>query len=230
MEHEGAEQDTRLPAVLLVLTMTTGLIDAVSVLGLGRVFTANMTGNIVFLGFALAAAPGFSPSRSLTALGAFLIGAVVGGRLNMRLGRSRRRWLAVAAIVESAALLLAAALALGYERGAGTLPPRIYALIGLTAMAMGVRNATVRKLAVPDLTTTVLTLTLTGLGADSALAGGRNPRWRRRLASVLAMLIGAMAGAFLVRSANVAWPLALSGVLPLGVTWWYAARPEEVGA
>jgi uncharacterized membrane protein YoaK (UPF0700 family) len=230
MEHEGAEQDIHLPAVLLVLTMTTGLIDAVSVLGLGRVFTANMTGNIVFLGFALAAAPGFSASRSLAALGAFLVGAIVGGRLSVSLGSSRRRWLVVAATVEAAALLTAAVLALGSEHSAETLPSRIYALIGLTAVAMGVRNATVRKLAVPDLTTTVLTLTLTGLGADSGLAGGRNPRWRRRLSSVVAMLIGATVGALLVRNAKLAWPLALSGVLALGAAWWYAARPEGVGA
>jgi uncharacterized membrane protein YoaK (UPF0700 family) len=224
MEQRRAEHDTRLPAVLLVLTITTGLIDAVSVLGLGRVFTANMTGNIVFLGFALAAAPGFSPSRSLTALGAFLVGTVVGGRLTVRL-ESSRRWLVVAAGVESAALLTAAVLALGYERGAEPLVSRTYALIALTAVAMGVRNATVRKLAVPDLTTTVLTLTLTGLGADSALAGGGNPRWGRRLLSVLAMLFGATVGGLLVQSAQIAWPLALSGVLALGATWWYAARP-----
>ncbi len=82
-----------LPALLLVLTVTTGLIDAVSVLGLGRVFTANMTGNIVFLGFALAGVPGFSRPRSLAALAAFLVGAVIGGRLGARLEGSQRRWL-----------------------------------------------------------------------------------------------------------------------------------------
>src|SRR5437867_7362062 len=73
----------RLSALLLVLTITTGVIDAISVLGLGRVFTANMTGNTVFLGFALAGVPGFSPLRSVAALAAFLVGAFVGGRLGV---------------------------------------------------------------------------------------------------------------------------------------------------
>ena len=69
----------------------------------------------------------------------------------------------------------------------------------LTAVAMGTRNAAVRKLAVPDLTTTVLTLTITGLAADSFLARGNNPRWQRRLAAVLAMFVGAAMGAILLR-------------------------------
>src|SRR5438128_12495730 len=104
-----AEKPAALPALLLVLTITTGLIDAVSVLGLGRVFTANMTGNIVFLGFALARVPGFSLVRALAALAAFLAGAVIGGRLAIRLEGSPRRWLATVAVVESS-LLFAAAL------------------------------------------------------------------------------------------------------------------------
>ena len=65
---------------------------------------------------------------------------------------------------------------------------------------MGIRNATIRKLAVPDLTTTVLTLTVTGLAADSSLAGGGNPRWQRRAGSVIAMFVGAGLGAVLIRN------------------------------
>ena len=75
----------RPPHPLLVsfgaLTVVSGFVDAVSYLGLGHVFTANMTGNVVLIGFAVAGAPGFSVSASLCALGAFLVGAVVGGRL-----------------------------------------------------------------------------------------------------------------------------------------------------
>jgi len=67
--------DRSLPAVLLALTASTGLIDAVSYLALGHVFTANMTGNVVFLGFAVAGAPGLSIPRSAAAVGAFLTGA-----------------------------------------------------------------------------------------------------------------------------------------------------------
>jgi len=84
-------------------------------------------------------------------------------------------------------------------------------VIGLTALAMGLRNATARKLGVPDLTTTVLTLTITGLAADSSLAGGTNPRWQRRIASVLVMFAGAFAGGLMVKR-SAAEALCLCGI------------------
>src|SRR2546429_1557195 len=147
-----------LPMVLVVLTVTTGLVDAVSVLGLGRVFTANMTGNVVFLGFALARVPGFSLVRALAALAAFLAGAVIGGRLAIRLEGSRRRWLATVAVVESSLLFAAALTALGYDGGQLAPVARLYSLIGLTAVALGLRNATLRRPAVADLTPNLATL------------------------------------------------------------------------
>src|SRR5437899_2034899 len=229
LQQAGQEKPASLPLLLLVLTVTTGLIDAVSVLGLGRVFTANMTGNVVFLGFALARVPGFSAVRSLAALAAFLAGAVIGGRLAIRLEGSRRRWLATVAVVESSLLFAAALTALGYDGGQLVPVARLYALIALTAVAMGLRNATVRRLAVPDLTTTVLTLTLAGLGADSSFAGGANPRFARRVASVAAMLAGAVAGGLLVLSVGVAWPLAVSGAITLLATLIYVGRASSVG-
>lgn len=76
----------RLVLVLITLTVVSGLIDAVSYLGLGRVFTANMTGNVVVLGFAAAGAPGFSVPRTATSLCCFLLGAVAGGRVATRFG------------------------------------------------------------------------------------------------------------------------------------------------
>jgi Protein of unknown function (DUF1275) len=85
-----------------------------------------------------------------------------------------------------------------------------YLVIALLAFAMGVRNATIRRLAVPDLTTTVLTMTLTGLAADSSLAGGDNHAAVRRTAAVVAMLAGAVAGAALYlhrgRACRCSWP------------------------
>ena len=74
------ERHGPLPLLLLALTVLTGVVDAVSILALGRVFVANMTGNIVFVGFAIGGAPGFSLSASLAALGGFLLGAFAGGR------------------------------------------------------------------------------------------------------------------------------------------------------
>ena len=105
-----------LPLVLLVLTATTGVVDAITVLGLGRVFTANMTGNVVFWGFALAGAPNYSVARCATALAAFLGGAASGGRLATALsGATQRRWLRVVAGVESSLFFAAAFIAVGYN-------------------------------------------------------------------------------------------------------------------
>nr|WP_245687478.1 YoaK family protein [Peterkaempfera griseoplana] len=196
-----------MPAVLTTLTVVTGLIDAISYLGLGHVFTANMTGNVVIIGFATAGAPGFSLPASLASLCAFFGGAVASGRLALALRqRPRHQWVRWALSVEAVLLLAASAVAFAVPSGAR------YWLIVLTAVAMGMRNGTVRKLAVPDLTTTVLTLTVTGLASDSSLAGGTNPRAVRRVAAVLAMLAGAVVGAWLVLRHGLGWPLLLSAV------------------
>src|SRR5712691_7659885 len=93
---------------LLGLTAVTGVVDAVSFLGLGHIFTANMTGNVVFLGFALGGGTGVSVARSLTALGAFACGGICGGRINTR-DLAPPRSLLTAMCVESLLLLLAVA-------------------------------------------------------------------------------------------------------------------------
>ena len=217
-----------LPWVLGVLTVTTGLVDAVSVLGLGRVFTANMTGNVVFLGFAVVGMPGFSVARAVVSLVGFVVGAMLGGRLGVAMtGVARRRWLLTVAVVEAGLFCIAAWVAIEYDLVTLTPVPTLYALIVLTAVAMGLRNATVRRLAVPDLTTTVLTLTLTGIAADSALAGGGNPRLGRRLAAVLAIFAGSAVGAVLVSLGGLALPLMVTGACILLVTLAYAAHPAS---
>src|SRR5213594_4750454 len=224
-EVSEATLDERLRSALLVLTGVTGLVDAVSFLGLGHIFTANMTGNVVFLGFAAAGVPGLSVARSSTSLVAFLAGAALGGRLRVAMaGVSRRRWLLTFALAEAGLLFSAAVVSIGFDIESAAPSSRLYAMIVLTAVAMGLRNATVRRLAVPDLTTTVLTLTLTDLAADSALAGGSNPRFARRVGSVAAMLAGAVAGGLLVLLVGVAWPLAVSGAITLLATLIYVAR------
>ena len=201
-----------LPAVLLALTAVTGLVDAVSYIALGRVFTANMTGNVVFLGFAIAAVPGLSLGRSGAALGAFAAGALASGLLTARMGGGpRHRWASISFAIE-AALLLAAAMMAGAASDLSNDPARVYGLIALTGLAMGVRNGAVRKLGERDLTTTVLTMTITGLAADSSLARGSNPGWTRRAASVVLMFAGAAAGAWLLRK-SVALPIAVAGVI-----------------
>jgi len=215
--------DRRLPALLLALTVVTGFVDAVSFLALGQVFTANMTGNVVFLGFAMAGVPGLSIARSGAALSAFAIGATIGGRLTARLsGGPRHRWTRLAFGIEAVLLFAAAAAVAGASNDFLGDSARLYPVIGLTGLAMGVRNATVHKLAQRDLTTTVLTQTITGLAADSSLAGGGNPGWTRRAASVVLMFAGAGAGAWLLRY-SVVLPVAVAGAVSalcaLGARW-----------
>lgn len=223
-----ADPKDPLPLVLILLSAVTGLVDAVSVLGMGQVFVANMTGNTVFLGFAVGGAPDFEIPRYVAALLAFLTGALVGGRIANAFAQStRRRWLLAVAAAETILFLAAAVVALGYDIDTLSPAPRLFAMIGLTALAMGLRNATVRRLKVPDLTTTVLTLTLTGLAADSSLSGGENKNWRRRIAAVLATFVGAVVGAVLVLRYGLAVPLVVSAAVVLGVTLAYAVHPAS---
>jgi uncharacterized membrane protein YoaK (UPF0700 family) len=188
------------PYVLLGMTSVTGLVDAVSFLSLGSVFTANMTGNILILAFATARVSELSVSRSLTALIAFVLGAILGGRITARANAdSRIRFAAQAFLLEAAFLVAASFCAIGYR---GQLLEHLFqpfALIALMALAMGTRNAAVRKLAIPDLTTTVLTLTITGIAADSSIANGNNPRLARRVESVVALFLGAALGAVIIQ-------------------------------
>ncbi|MEU6216379.1 YoaK family protein [Streptomyces sp. NPDC047022] len=195
----------RLVPALLLITVVSGLIDAASYLGLGHVFTANMTGNVVVLGFAAAGAPGFSTSHSATSLGAFLVGAVAGGRAERHFSKRSRRALARNAFaVETVLVGIAAAVAHVAPGGTGT----VYAVIVLTAFAMGMRNATVRMLKVTDLsTTTVLTTTLTKLAADSRAGSGTGGRSLRRASSALSLLAGALLGGWLML--HVGLPAAL---------------------
>jgi len=210
--------------VLAALTLTTGLIDAVSYLGLGHVFVANMTGNVVFMGFALPGAKGFSLAASVIALGAFLVGAVVGGRMGTSWGHKRRWWLTAASATQ---LSLATVAAVATATGAlGPGGDARFWVIALLAAGTGLQNATVRKLAIPDFTTTVLTLTLTGLAADSTPAGGTNPRALRRSVSVAAMLAGAVAGAALMIHAGLTTALGVTAGVLACITTGFAVLTD----
>jgi uncharacterized membrane protein YoaK (UPF0700 family) len=216
-----------LAKLLLMLSVTTGLVDAVSVLGLGKVFTANMIGNIVFMGFAMAGTPGFHVVPYLIAIAAFVGGALVAGRTGIApRDQALSRWIIRSALIEAAALWTTAAIAMGFDVATQTPSTRLYAIIALTVQAMGYRNATVRQLKVPDLTTTVLTLTLTGLAADSSAAGGSNPNWPRRMAAVVAIFAGALVGALLVSSFGIAGPLVITGAVVLLATLCCTRHPD----
>jgi len=177
------------------------------------VFTANMTGNVVLLAFGATGAQGLPVLAPTVSLVVFLVGAAAGGRLASSLvgpagaevpASVRRRWVTITLLLELLLVAVAGVVALGLPVGGGG--ARRYVVIGLLAAGLGLQNATVRRLAVPDVTTTVLTLTLTGLAADSWLAGGRSPRAGRRVAAVGLMAAGALAGALLLR-VDVALPV-----------------------
>lgn len=185
--------------MLFGLSAVTGIVDAVCYLAFGHVFTANMTGNVVLLGFAVAGVESLSVSRSMTALAAFLIGAVLGVRLARSMNSSTHRWPAAAFGSEATLLFVSAAVATSTSGGAEAPSTAVYLVIVLTGLAMGMRNATIRRLGEREVNTTVLTMTLTGIGADSLLAGGSNQGVVRRVGFVMSVLTGAAAGALLLR-------------------------------
>ncbi len=164
MPNTGSAADGPLPLALIGLTVVAGVVDAVSYLGLGHVFVANMTGNVVFLGFLTGGATDFSVALSLVAIGSFVLGALAGGRLGRNADGHRGRLLAVSSGIQAAAVGAALLVSLAFGAGDGV---SAHALVLLLAFAMGLQTASARRLGVADLTTTVLTLTLTGLAADS---------------------------------------------------------------
>jgi uncharacterized membrane protein YoaK (UPF0700 family) len=212
-----------LPAILLALTFLTGVVDAVSILALGRVFVANMTGNVVFVGFALAGAAGFSLAASLSALAGFVVGALVGGRL---VGRYPGRPGLIRAALAFELLSLAVALLVAAVAGDDIDALSRDVVAALAAIALGAQNSVVRALKVPDLMTTVLTMTLTGIVADIRTA----PRHVliRRVLAVATMLVGAVVGALLVIHVSAVAGLVLAvGVLAvtLAAATWSARSP-----
>jgi uncharacterized membrane protein YoaK (UPF0700 family) len=219
---------TIVPA-LLALTAVTGLIDAVSYLRLGRVFVANMTGNVVFIGLSAYPHSGLSAVASLVAIAGFLLGALSGGRLATALGSRPRRWLTTAFGTE--ALIVAAVAVLGALGVLPLGPHRAYVTIALLAVALGIQNSTVRRIAAADLTTTVLTMTLTGIAADNALAGGTGSKPARRVGSVVVMLAGAAVGATLLRaSASLVIGVAAGVIAVVAIVASRNVRHEEVDA
>ena len=218
---------TPLIHLLLLLSATTGMVDASSILGMGKVFTANMTGNVVFLAFSAAGAPGFQPMSYLIALGTFMVGATFAGRLWRMPGPQHlRHWLIVAALIEATLLMFAGVVALGIDQA--ELPDQrlIWCAIALTSAAMGFRNAVIRQIQVPDLTTTVLTLTITGLASDSHIASGQAPNFGRRFGAVAMIFCGAALGSVLYLQFGLA-PVLFStcGIVLLG-TLLFARHPQ----
>ena len=182
---------------LLLLTFATGLVDAISVLVLGHVFVANMTGNVIFLGFWFVPHSGVDMTAAVIAFISFLIGTVIGGRFARHLDYEVRRWLTAALGTEVLLLTVLAVLA-----GTGVVSyhdnGKLILIAGL-AVTFGAQNAAARQFGVQELSTTVLTSTIVGIGVDSRLAGGSGEREKLRYTVVLTMLAGAAVGATMSR-------------------------------
>ncbi|HXP32857.1 MAG TPA: YoaK family protein [Acidimicrobiales bacterium] len=204
-----------LPPLLLAMTVVTGLVDSFSYLVLGHVFVANMTGNVVFLAFALVGARGFSIPASMVALGAFGVGAVGGGRVGANLAHDRARMLSAGTILQ--AVFVAVAVVLAAASASPMTAGFRYGLIVVLGVSMGIQNAAARKLAVPDMTTTVLTQTITGISADGTLAGGSGSQAGRRGLTVLAMFAGAIMGAACIVNSEKVYALVIALVIVAAV-------------
>jgi uncharacterized membrane protein YoaK (UPF0700 family) len=201
--------------MFIALTFLTGVVDAASYLKFGHVFVANMTGNVVFLGFALAGAPGLSAISSLVALGSFLVGALAGGWIGVRNAENRGHILRGASVVQLTLIVIVLILALAIGEPLNSAGR--YALLVPMALAMGVQNAAAQRLAVPELTTTVLTRTLTGLASEAGFIGGPGSKFGRRALAVAAMLLGALTGALLVLHVAIAAAFAVAAVIASAV-------------
>jgi uncharacterized membrane protein YoaK (UPF0700 family) len=212
----GAVPTDRMHLILmLVLTFGTGVVDAVGYLGLDRVFTGNMTGNVVILGMALVGADGLPILGPALALVGFMAGAALAGRVLKRAGTA---WTGLTTLLFllGAIVMLALAVTL-FVVGDDPAQGFEITITTLLGIAMGVQAATARVIAVKDVTTVVVTSTITGLAADSVLGSGRGGASGRRAAAVLLILAGAAAGAALLHW-HLGAGLALAGVVVLLVT------------
>jgi uncharacterized membrane protein YoaK (UPF0700 family) len=223
-----AVHERRLTGLLLALTFGTGVVDAVSFVVLD-VFTAIMTGNVIFLGLGLAGHTETPVHRAPLAVLAFVTGAVLVGRLQrgvppaVRCPRSSGVLLLVAATIVAACC--------GVHAVAARAEAWTVVLTASLAAAMGLQVAVVRRMAVSDLTTVVVTLTLASWATDSRMGRGARTRADRRLAAVAVMVLGAVVGALLARrGAELALALSSLILLATGVGALLLARSKPRGA
>lgn len=198
--------------LMLVLSFGTGILDAATYLGLHGVFTANMTGNVVFVGLGLADDTSVPLLRAGLALGGFVVGAAVVGLVQRgRAARPNSDPVAATTFLLMGLLVGGTALALWRLELSELV---LDLLTGAIAFAMGAQAVAARRVAVTDVSTVVVTSTLAGMAAEAPWTGGTSDRGAtlRRAAAVVSMAGGAVAGAFLLRL-GIAVPVALTGVL-----------------
>ena len=179
--------------LMLALTFSTGISDAVGFLGLDRVFTGNMTGNVVILGMALTGAEGLSIWGPLAALVGFLLGAFIAGRLMRSLPTQWTTAKSVGFLASGLVMLVSAAVM--FLVPSSLLAPWNVGVTTLLALGMGIQAATARHLATTDVNTVVVTTTLVGLAADSRYSSAKGQLWVRRALSIGLIGLGALVGA-----------------------------------
>jgi uncharacterized membrane protein YoaK (UPF0700 family) len=204
-------------ALMLALTFSTGIVDAVGYLGLDRVFTGNMTGNVVI-----------HEAGPLLALAGFMVGAALGGRVLKHAGPGWTSRTTMLFSLVTTVMLALAVLLLSTDELAH---PTVVAITTVLGAAMGVQAATARFIAVKDVTTVVVTSTITGFAADSWFGGGKNQLWFRRLSAIVLIGVGAGVGALLLM-VHIGWGIALTAVITLTVTaiGHAAGRPHHAPA
>ena len=212
-----------------VLTFTTGINDAVGYLGLDKVFTGNMTGNVVIFGMGLAGVDELPVLGPVLALVGFMAGAAVGGRA---LKRATGAWTTVTtALIAVVAVVMLGIAAVVWIRGDGFAGAWMYSVTTAAAAAMGLQAATARHIAVKDVTTVVVTSTITGLAADSMFGRGVGGGTSRRIFAVALMLAGACVGALLLKvHASAAFVTAGVLILAVAVIGGIGARSEQPSA
>jgi uncharacterized membrane protein YoaK (UPF0700 family) len=184
-------------AALLLLTFATGLADSLSILVLGHVFVANMTGNVIFLGFWLAPRTSIDLTAVAVALPTFVTTTILSGRLSRHFGIRTRPWITTVLATEIVLLATLSILA-----GAGVLhyhDNTKLIMIGLLAVTFGLQHSSARQFGIQELSTTVLTSTIVSLGIDSRLSGGTGERQKLRFSVVFTMCAGAFLGATMSR-------------------------------
>lgn len=215
-----AERSPREIAGLMVLTFTSGMVDAVGFIALGHVFCALATGNVLFLGIAVAGEPQLGVGNTVTALGMFAVGLACGHRLVVWLDSRGRRWFRTTICFEGIALSAAAGVSWGLvPEPPGQLSGRHYAVVALLALAMGARAVAAQRLAVPGMSTILITSTLSLLfkKAPPGVAGTAMAMHRRRyFVAVLSMLAGA-AVATLLLEVSVPTPLLVTAACAFAV-------------
>ncbi|MET0692390.1 MAG: YoaK family protein [Propionibacteriaceae bacterium] len=221
---ERAWPEREYSLALLVLTAATGAIDGVSYLALDRVFTGNMTGNVLFIGFGLVGVEGIPVLNNLIALLTFMLGAVLASRIIGRdSGPARLPRSALVLLLVGTVLVLLLAVVWLAVGAIGT--PVMIIITGVLALLLGGQAAAVKPIGIRDLSTVVVTMTMVNLSSDSRLAGGRGTAWFRRFAAIGSMGLGALASALVTLHLGGAYALLLAGVvMAVGVLLMGRAR------